>query len=1111
MKQAGQLIKKVPYFKKKIVKDLWGELYTSVQKNYKPVNPDKPLVGLKNYMVATAGKMIMHPPKKAKEEGFVRRPEEVAETGALFKPIKEDKELQKVVAEVKKDLTPQENELLDGLMAGRKDREEATLLKIGNKDTIRKLRKELTDKLANNEKLMEHLDKSRKKIEQDPTLFGGGLLPLGDIAKWALHKIIKEGSNQTVYELYLTRMSEPLKNLTSRGMPWAQDKYREWVMEQIRMPYWSDDYNPISEAELNTESEVMRVVDKTVKKAKKYLDLKEDAGVSKAIEFADENGVELNEKDFEELGLSAKEIEAYKSYRAGLDFLIKEWLWGKMVNVYEQKNLKGGQDAESARRNAELEANSEIDAHYIPGYAPHRRFGRYAIATTAPWGRGEKTLQFSGHEYPRTAKQALKDELVKRVSMGKRPVSEVSNFVDAHFKSKEGAREKFIAYELIKEAGGQTYRIEKTVKGKIKSKTIQYIDLKKRYNDPSSFMAMLHYLPILRNVAKAQGVTDTEVEKLAELLDDTFFKYFARGRMAHKKGVPGWSRDHKRAYKDYITTMPFSFAKRFTQRKLEVLLKQLPKEKQKYGRDMIDFWLGRDQWEGKYNQLFRRIIYNFYLGAKPAFGVLNWFQRYQTTLWESVADISPGTGKFLRENLPKGTAAFLKAQDTEWRIYDYWDRTGHTKNLEELIRDAPFLKEDQREVLDYMNHSGELGALRHKEITGKERPAWFEFFGWFSERSNRLHAALTAINIGRVTGLKGEELQEYARTFTFRTQFPYSKATRPQLRIGGRKELSIGRGLGAPFGMFKSFFLNYVNLLDKLYQKNYKAGTGALLTILGLAGAMGVPGYTIIKKAIIASRKKKDPFIRKKIKDWEDAMEDNKLTNVLLHGVPSLLDIDGSWTFGSDEIFGAAPLSMYRMAKGLFRGSARGLDWLEKIARVSPTEVRKLIRLYQMKVQKKMPTDEYGRPKLSEQDLKHMPKEIRDWARKAWEELPTDLSTLESVLFGMGFATRGYGEYSSTIYEVKRVARDIREYKTSIHRDIGKRLSTLLKQPTIRNFIKKATLRGFKINFATLVNKLPEADTKKIREMRAEMKKNKLKFSYDSVLYYLKDYMQRTY
>lgn len=119
----------------------------------------------------------------------------------------------------------------------------------------------------------------------------------------------------------------------------------------------------------------------------------------------------------------------------------------------------------------------------------------------------------------------------------------------------------------------------------------------------------------------------------------------------------------------------------------------------------------------------------------------------------------------------------------------------------------------------------------------------------------------------------------------------------------------------------------------------------------------------------------------------------------------------------------------------------------ERLARGAPTEPKHLIRLYQMMHDKTMPTDEYGRPKLTEDDLKIMPKEMRDWATENWKKLPkaSSIGTFEKIAYGLGFPTVKMSKYQEGVYAIKGVAREVRTEKAGMNREVGKIIAGAVK------------------------------------------------------------------
>jgi hypothetical protein len=228
----------------------------------------------------------------------------------------------------------------------------------------------------------------------------------------------------------------------------------------------------------------------------------------------------------------------------------------------------------------------------------------------------------------------------------------------------------------------------------------------------------------------------------------------------------------------------------------------------------------------------------------------------------------------------------------------------------------------------------------------------------------------------------------------------------------------------------------------------------------------------------------------------------------LLHGIPQLAKIEGDVTFGSPEIFSLSPMTIYKKAAYFAQDiTGKSLDTTERLARIMPTQLSKLMRLYQIKIQKRMPTDRYGRPKLTEQDIKVMPAKLKPYATKIWKELPTDIGTLESIMLGLGFPTKEYGRYQTDIYELKGMAAREKAGVADIHRTIAQVFADNLPDTLIKR-LKQARFSDFGEYFTSYKNKLPKDKIKEINDLIAEAKKNGDKVSIRSFWTQLEEYLQ---
>ena len=180
------------------------------------------------------------------------------------------------------------------------------------------------------------------------------------------------------------------------------------------------------------------------------------------------------------------------------------------------------------------------------------------------------------------------------------------------------------------------------------------------------------------------------------------------------------------------------------------------------------------------------------------------------------------------------------------------------------------------------------------------------------------------------------------------------------------------------------------------------------------------------------------------------------------------------------------------------------------MARAAPSEPKHLIRLYQMMHDKSMPTDEYGRPKLTEEDLRVMPKEMRDWAIANWKKLPkaSSIGTFEKIAYGLGFPTVKMSKYQEGVYAVKGVAREVRTEKGGMNREVAKAVSADVSEGMAK-WLLEATPSTFRDNFQSLLRRIPEDSRADIRRIVGEAKKKGYTLDWGSVLTSVKEYLSK--
>jgi hypothetical protein len=511
----------------------------------------------------------------------------------------------------------------------------------------------------------------------------------------------------------------------------------------------------------------------------------------------------------------------------------------------------------------------------------------------------------------------------------------------------------------------------------------------------------------------------------------------------------------------YAENFPRSFVRRWNAGRIADLVERVPEDKQQYAKNTVDYYLGRTGYEGNVNFAIRNVIYNWNLAFKPSFAILNLTQRGATTLWRAY-----------KEGGIDGMRFTLKAQMKEIGFYrELLGKRFQGMSTRDIINSSSVFSREEKDVIIRMHDRGELDTLRNLEIIGRNKLSRaINILATVSEKSNRVHSALTAIELGKRKGYTGEALYDYATDFVYKTQWLYGKENRPE----------IGRGWKAPLFVFKTYMLNDLNFLKDLYP-NKKAFSGAIATRLALGGLGGVYGMGAISSAVdwamINIVGKKDWELSKE--ETRNLMEDKfgkGLVDIATRGLPTMVGLEGSITFGSPELFDIAALPL---AEGTFRNmkmllEEKGIDWKEFIRRNVPTVVKHQFAFSTKTI--------FGKEKITREDIKLLPPEIRKRCLEIFNEMPKDMGAKEKMLYAIGFSTKTPTDYYNALNAIKGASREIKKYKAGLHREIGRAIAEN-RRNSVRDLIEDAKARGIKLNTTAIME---QAKKYKITEMMEE-------------------------
>jgi hypothetical protein len=894
--------------------------------------------------------------------------------------------------------------------------------------------------------------------------------------------------------------------------------------ELFRAPYWNKDTGPFTKLLVKNDAESARVMNSAAQVSRDYIYAsKHDPEMTKRINEAlieeDRTGALLPESELRrKFSFTDADVRAHRGVRRGIRLMqkyemhksqvaLRNHLQGllkkesptvttevwktiekgiadpgftqdlvkRVPDLLEKRGRSGIlSDAEKADIFAGeyLKDRSMIRSRYKsnPGYVPHSRFGRFAIRIKGV------PVDKAGILLPGGKAKTADFEMFDQESQATRYAEghEVGEAVDFE---------------------GQKFQI---------TEISTPIDMTKAGVTPEGFMRAVNSFPLYEKMLERRGIKDEEVEKVMKALGEETLRYFAKGRLAKRANIAGWSKDIARNLEDFFASFPHAINRRYTIHEATAAIEKLPENMRPYAQRLLEYWQGKNPRdilasEPKWNQSVRSLVYNWYLGFKPSFYFVNAFQPMMTELPLAQKEIGA-----------RAIPEFYKASEKSARIVSDWvkaRRTDPLVGMVDIIERAPYLSVGEKRAASRMAEGGEIGAARTREIIGKSKitgpAAWF---GEISEKQNRLHGALYGARIAGIKGLKGNEAIDFAREFTGKTEFVYNKATR----------MEAMRGALAPVTMFKSYLANYWNLQNELFKTDKKAFATSMAILLALGGTAGLPladiGEDVIVRALRLVGVLDDEKKFRQVKHDFLTKVDDSTKNIIRHGIPALANIMGDQAFGAGELLGIAPLQaakgIQRFYKGIFQ--PRGADWKERVARMAPTEPKHLIRLYQLMHDKSMPTDDYGRPKLTEDDLKIMPKEIRDWATENWKKLPKagEIGAFEKLAYGLGFPTVKMAKYQQGVYNIKGVAREVRTEKAGMNREVGKLIAGAI-PPKAREWLLDAKPSQFRDNFNSLISKLEPDAREKIRKVVKDANKRKYSLDWGSVLNSVKDYLRK--
>ncbi|KKN03315.1 hypothetical protein LCGC14_1108900, partial [marine sediment metagenome] len=669
------------------------------------------------------------------------------------------------------------------------------------------------------------------------------------------------------------------------------------VPRQVNPPVWDKNIAPVAEGLYSEELIANRLTHKAMRATRPYFKLKKEGKqvIARLMWQGDKKGKAFTVAELQKAGHSPEVIKGYRAIRKELD----DFWWITLRDEMRRDAALRTTDIKKLALKFD-EIDTFLKDNFRTGYAPRMRFGDYAVRKVNKEG---KSIGFDTFETKREMKAALGD------------------------------------LEATLPEGGRlsTFRISERYGG-----------------DPNHLIAMLDNVGLLKTAMRRGGAEAADAQELIDLMGEELLKVFARGRLAKRRGFEGYSKDLDKVLRNYFRSTHRSIVRRYRRGELDTIVNRVPKDggHQQRAKDLIKYTRGEIEREGWLNQALRKGTYTFYLGLKPAFGMLNMTQRVMTAYWDGVAEVG----------LIQGSAAFGRAQRVELSIYKDMIKKRRF-DMVDIIGESKTLTEWEKTVLLDKIASGEIDAALMREVGAidpKGVLGLLNSFGRWSEISNRVHGAAMGANLAQMKGLEGMAGLDYTTAFLKRTHFQYGKSNRPEL----------ARGKLAPLFIFKTYPLNYVNEMKSLYGRNRGAWAGAVLTFMAMTGVSGMPLAGTTYYLLDEYMAKNDPGWIKRKRDFFKKFP-KLLTRMGWEGVPSIVGLSGSF-MGMPEILGAAILpivgSLDNLPRKLFDNR---LTWKAKIKGLLPTMAQRLIDFGILLGM--VPVDFAGKPKYTESDIEKVP------------------------------------------------------------------------------------------------------------------------------------------
>jgi len=386
---------------------------------------------------------------------------------------------------------------------------------------------------------------------------------------------------------------------------------------------------------------------------------------------------------------------------------------------------------------------------------------------------------------------------------------------------------------------------------------------------------------------------------------EQFFQ--AQGFRRHffeSKDSPGFSTDMERALADYIVSLSGFVARIKGIPEMDNAaagMERIP-ELARYYREWKNYSISPQE---EFHQL-RAGMFLYFLGGNVKSAAINLTQTFVTTIPWLMQYVSPfRAAEEVTKAVKDMTAAMGKREDGTFGVVV--DKL--PADIREIVRrgyDEGIISEQL--VYDLMGTARKPSSLRKLSKQKQRAVRGFGYLFSLAEKSNRLISLITAARIHQSLSQKHqakmtqfaagggageppkppggggampfeEDPFEFGKRATDETQFIYAKYNRP----------SMFRGWGALLGTFRTFVVNFMEYLARLWGRKSIKAVGAVFVMLwAFSGLLGMPfaqNVKFILEEIAGMVTHKKPDLETSVREWGyENMGGPQFMDYLLHG-----------------------------------------------------------------------------------------------------------------------------------------------------------------------------------------------------------------------------------